>query len=70
MNRGEMKFDQYLPLKLKFPKFFEVDDKINHVLQLYDEGTESRRNNFDGLLVGQFLSNCVDYEQFLFQVLV
>ena len=30
--RGEMKFDQYLPLKLKCPKLFEVDDQINHVL--------------------------------------
>lgn len=59
MHRGEMKFDPYLPIKLKCPKRFEVKDQINPVLQLYDEGAESRRNNFDGPSVGQFLSNYV-----------
>jgi len=69
-HRGEMKFDQYLPLKLKCPKLFEVEDQINLVLQLYDEGAESRRSNFEGLLVGQFLSNCIYCKHFLLQVLV
>ena len=55
IHRGEMKFDQYLPIKLKCPKLFEVDDQINPVLQLYDEGVESRRNNFGGPTNGQFL---------------
>ena len=41
-----MKVDPFLPIKLKCPKLFEVDDKENHVLKLYDEGAESRRNNF------------------------
>jgi len=55
IHRGEMKFVQYLPLKLKCPKLFEVDDQINPVLQLYDEGAESRRNNFRGPANGKFL---------------
>ena len=55
-----MKFDPYLPIKLKCPKLFEVEDQINPVLQLYDEGAESSRSSFDGLSVGQFLSNCVN----------
>ena len=40
IHRGEMKFDQYLPLKLKSPKFFEVDDQINPILQVFDESTD------------------------------
>lgn len=70
MHRRGMKFDQYLPLKLKCPKLFEVDDQINHVSQLYDEWAESRRNNYDGPLVGQFLSNSVYCKHFLLQVLM
>jgi len=45
-HRREMKFDPYLPIKLKCPKLFEVKDQINPVLQLYDEGAESRRHSF------------------------
>jgi len=55
-HRREMKFDPYLPIKRKCPKLFEVEDQINLVLQLYDEGAESRRNNFDGPSVGQFFN--------------
>jgi len=54
--RKGVKFDPYLPIKLKCPKRFEVDDQINLVLQLYDKLTERRRNNFDGPSVGQFLN--------------
>ena len=31
-HRREMKFDPYLPIKLKCPKLFEVEDQINPVL--------------------------------------
>ena len=51
-----MKFDPYLPDKVKSPKLFEVEDQINPVLQLYDEPTERRKKNFDGPLDGQFLN--------------
>jgi len=54
IHRREMKFNPYLPIKLKCPKLFEVKDQINPVLQLYDEGAESRRNNFAGPADGQF----------------
>ena len=54
--RREIKFDPYLPIKLKCPKLFEVDDQINLVLQLYEEPTERRRNNFYGPSIGQFLN--------------
>jgi len=37
IHRKGMKFDPYLPTKLKSPKLFEVEDQINHVLLIYDE---------------------------------
>ena len=55
-----MKFDPYLPIKLKCPKLFEVDDQINPVLLIYDELVKRRRDNFDGPSVGQFLNIHVD----------
>ena len=54
IHKEGMKVDPYLPIKLKCPKIFEVEDQINPVLQLYDERAETRRNNFDGPSVGQF----------------
>lgn len=36
-HRREMRFDPYLPIKVKCPKIFEVEDKINLVLLIYDE---------------------------------
>jgi len=59
MHRREMKVDPFLPIKLKYPKLFEVGDQLNLVLQLYNERAESRRNNFGGPSVGQFLNNYV-----------
>jgi len=53
--REGMKYRSSLPIKLKCPKLFEVNDQINPVLQLYDESAERRRNNFDGPSDGQFL---------------
>ena len=46
--RKGMKFDPYLPDKVKCSKIFEVDDQINPILMIYDEPAERRRNSFDG----------------------
>lgn len=43
IHRGEMKFDQYLPLKLQFSKLFEVEDQINPVLLIYDEPADRQQ---------------------------
>ena len=51
-----MKFDPYLPIKLKCPKLFEVEDQINPILLIYDESIERRRNNFGGPVDGQFFN--------------
>ena len=37
IHRREMKVDPYLPIKLKCPKLFEVEDQINPILLIYDE---------------------------------
>jgi len=37
IHKRGMKFDPYLPIKLKCPKLFEVEDQINPVLLIYDE---------------------------------
>jgi len=58
-HRREMKFDPYLPIKLKCPKLFEVKDQINLVLLLYDELVKRRRNCFGGPSIGQFLNDYV-----------
>jgi len=54
--RKGMKFDPYLPIKLKCPKLFEVEDQINPILLIYDESIERRRNNFGGPVDGQFFN--------------
>ena len=52
--RKGMKFDPYLPIKVKCPKLFEVEDQINPIFQIYDEGAKRRRNSFDGPAASQF----------------
>jgi len=32
-----MRFDPYLPIELKCPKLFEVEDQINPILLIYDK---------------------------------
>jgi len=54
IHRREMKVDPFFPIKPKCHKLFEVEDQINLVLQLYNEGAKSRRNNFDGSADGKF----------------
>lgn len=38
-----MKFDPYLPTKVKFPKLFEVEDQINPILLIYDEPDDRKQ---------------------------
>jgi len=53
--REGMKFDPYLPDKVKCPKLFEVEDQINPILLIYDELVERGSNSFNGPADGQFL---------------
>lgn len=54
-HRKGIKFDPYLPIKLKCPKLFEVEDQINPIFLIYDELVKRRENNFGGPVDGQFL---------------
>jgi len=43
IQRGEVKVDPYLPVKLKFPNLFEVEDQINLVLLIYDQPNDRQQ---------------------------
>lgn len=43
IHRGEMKVDPFLPIKLKCPILFEVEDQINPVLLIYDEPNDRQQ---------------------------
>jgi len=64
--REGMKFGSSLPEKVKCPKLFEVEDRTNPILQLFDEPVdklaERRRNSFEGPVDGPFLKIYVVFE--------